>query len=70
MIDALVKEQRRDTELLNATLVDKLSRRGMAVNRPDQGPFRARLGSFYQKWKGEFGDTVWTTLEKYSGKLG
>ena len=65
----LVTEQRRDDEVLNATLVDKLSRRGMVVNKPDQTPFRARLASAYQKWRGEFGDTAWSLLEKYTGRL-
>lgn len=65
-----ISEQRRDNALLNATLLDKLKRRGMIVNKTEQGPFRAKLGNFYKNAKAEFGGTAWALLEKYSGKLG
>ncbi|GAC1414711.1 MAG: TRAP transporter substrate-binding protein [Candidatus Velthaea sp.] len=61
--------QRRDVAQLNDSLSDKLSRRGMIVNKADTSGFRARLGPFYQRWKAEFGETAWSALEKYSGKL-
>jgi hypothetical protein len=41
----------------------------MAVNKPDPAAFRAKLGPFYQRWKAEFGDSAWSLLEKYTGKL-
>lgn len=61
--------QRRDLSLLNASLTDKLARRGLAVNTIDQTGFRAKLGPFYAKWKGEFGDRAWSLLEAANGKL-
>ena len=61
--------QRKDTDLLNTTLVAKLQSQGMAVNKPDPAAFRAKLGPFYQRWKAEFGDSAWSLLEKYTGKL-
>lgn len=61
--------QRRDLLLLNVSLRDKLARRGMKVNDVDTAPFRAKLGSFYARWKGEFGSSAWALLEQNSGKL-
>lgn len=61
--------QRRDVALLNESLADKLARRGMTINKADTGGFRSRLGPFYARWKADFGDTAWTAMEKYSGKL-
>ncbi len=62
--------ERQDVALLNASLADKLARRGMKVNIADTSGFHTRLQPFYTKWKGEFGDVAWSALEKYSGKLG
>jgi TRAP-type C4-dicarboxylate transport system substrate-binding protein len=62
-------QQRAATERLNGTLRTALAQHGMAVNDVDPGPFRARLASFYQSSKAEFGPTAWPLLEKYSGKL-
>jgi tripartite ATP-independent transporter DctP family solute receptor len=63
--------QRRDTMLLNASLADKLARRGMTVNIADTAGFRAKLREtkFYERWKAEFGSTAWDLLEAHSGKL-
>ncbi|MDB5027420.1 MAG: dicarboxylate transporter, DctP subunit [Candidatus Eremiobacteraeota bacterium] len=63
-----VMEQRQATEHVNTTLRTTLAQH-MAVNSADPGPFRARLGSFYQSWKAQFGPTPWSLLEKYTGKL-
>jgi tripartite ATP-independent transporter DctP family solute receptor len=62
--------QRRDSQLLNDTLVDKLRREGMIVNTTDVSRFRTRLGDFYREYRGVFGDTAWNLLEQTSGKLG
>jgi tripartite ATP-independent transporter DctP family solute receptor len=62
--------QRTDTAQLNASLLDKLARRGMLVNKPDTAPFKAKLTDFYKKWKATFGPQAWALLEKYSGPLG
>jgi tripartite ATP-independent transporter DctP family solute receptor len=47
-----------------------LAQDGLTINTVNTAPFRAALGSFYAKWKGEFGATAWGLLEKYSGRLG
>jgi tripartite ATP-independent transporter DctP family solute receptor len=67
--DSFALAQRKDTDALNMDIIAKLATQGMSVNRPDPAAFRARLVPFYQYWKGEFGNTSWSLLEKYSGKL-
>ena len=62
--------QRRDSQLLNDTLVDKLRREGMAVNTADVSGFRPRLTGFYREYRDAFGPTAWGLLEQTSGKLG
>ncbi len=62
--------QRGDVARLNASLADKLGRRGLTINIADTSGFKRKLQPFYTKWKGEFGDVAWNALEKYSGKLG
>ena len=63
--------QRRDTALLNASLEDKLKRRGMQVVDADTATFRAKLreSKFYERWKAEFGPAAWDLLEAKTGKL-
>jgi tripartite ATP-independent transporter DctP family solute receptor len=63
--------QRRDTQLRNASLADKLGRRGMVLNTADTSGFRAALASsgFYARWKDRFGTQAWSLLEASSGKL-
>ena len=60
--------ERRDTKLLNVSLVDKLTRQGTGIIRVDQAPFRARLGSYYQDWASTFGPTQWGLLENALGR--
>jgi len=62
--------QRRDFQLLTASLTDKLKRLGMAEYACDIASFKARLKPYYTKWKGEFGAKAWAALEQYSGPLG
>lgn len=71
-MDAATKLQRRDLALLDASLVDKLQRQGLAFNEPSQATFKAKLveSGYYARWHNEFGDKAWTTLERYAGKLG
>ncbi|HTW85029.1 MAG TPA: TRAP transporter substrate-binding protein [Candidatus Sulfotelmatobacter sp.] len=71
-IDAKALTNRRDMQLSEASLADKLVRRGMVLNRVEVGPFRARLASagFYAKEKVAFGDAAWTALERSVGYLG
>jgi tripartite ATP-independent transporter DctP family solute receptor len=62
--------QRRDTEVRNDTLADKLRREGMILNVAETGSFRAQLGDFYRSWRDQFGPDAWSLLEATSGKLG
>ena len=55
---------RRDTDVIDSALKDKLSRQGIAFNEVNQEPFRARLGAYYRSWANEFGPTAWSLLEK------
>ena len=63
--------QRRDTQIRNDTLADKLVRDGMVMNKAETGSMRAKLTSsgFYGRWKAKFGDQAWSLLERTSGKL-
>jgi tripartite ATP-independent transporter DctP family solute receptor len=63
--------QRRDTQLRNDSLADKLVRRGMILNKADTRGMRAKLTSsgFYTKWRDKFGAQPWALLERTSGKL-
>lgn len=71
-IDKYALSDRRETEILNNSLADKLSRMGMQINRPDTEPFKAKLssGGFYARWRETFGPAAWALLEQSVGKLG
>jgi TRAP-type C4-dicarboxylate transport system substrate-binding protein len=70
-VKTYVAMQRAYTDNLNRQLGDKLAARGMIFNTADVSTFRAKLGGgFYQRWKNEFGPTVWSLLEREVGKLG
>ena len=60
--------ERRDVKLLNASLEEKLGRRGLTLNRVDQTPFRARLGSYYDTWSRAFGPSAWSMLQHSLGR--
>ena len=62
--------QRHDFAALTAALTDKLQRLGLTVYQCDVPSFKAKLGDYYKKWRGTFGDQPWSLLEKYTGKLG
>ncbi|MBV8601374.1 MAG: TRAP transporter substrate-binding protein [Candidatus Eremiobacteraeota bacterium] len=62
--------QRADTINLNNSLADKLRRQGMQVVNPDRDSFKKKLGPYYARWKNEFGQTAWSLLEQYTGKIG
>ena len=65
------KDQRRDNDLLNNSLADKLQRQGLTFNKADTNTFKAKLAAnnFYARWKETFGAEAWGLLEKYTGKL-
>jgi tripartite ATP-independent transporter DctP family solute receptor len=60
----------RNVQLQSDAARTTLAQDGLTINNVDNAPFRAALGSFYTKWKGEFGATAWGLLEKYAGRLG
>jgi tripartite ATP-independent transporter DctP family solute receptor len=60
--------EQRDMKLVNASLADKLTRQGLAVNRVDQTPFRALLHAYYQNWANAFGPTAWGFLQTSLGR--
>jgi tripartite ATP-independent transporter DctP family solute receptor len=69
----IADRQRKDVMRLNDTLIGKLQTQGMNVNKlsaADRATMRAKLPDFYKRWKGEFGETAWSLLESYTGKLG
>jgi tripartite ATP-independent transporter DctP family solute receptor len=61
--------QRADTEKLNDTVREELTKQGMTFTDPDKAAFREVLKSagFYSEWKGKFGDEAWGILEKAVG---
>ncbi len=63
--------QRRDTQLRNDSLSEKLARHGLTMNRADTSGFRTKLAGsgFYTRWRDKFGPQAWSLLEKTSGKL-
>jgi TRAP-type transport system periplasmic protein len=60
---------RRDMELSNASLEEKLGRRGLQINPVDATSFRAKLRPFYAGQKADFGASAWALLEKTAGTL-
>ena len=71
-INAAGVKEREDVAKLNAGLQQELAGKGLAFNQPNVTPFRDKLRSagFYAEWKAKFGNEAWSTLEKYTGKLG
>jgi tripartite ATP-independent transporter DctP family solute receptor len=62
--------ERSDLTIGNASVADKLRRQGITFNDADVSTMKARLGTYYARWKNEFGPTVWGLLEAKVGKLG
>ena len=71
-MNAAVLHARSDNKILNASVADKLKRRGMIFNEVDVASFRSKLisANYYQRWRKEFGEKAWAALEKYANKLG
>ena len=71
-MDSFALQNRAQTEALNNSLSDKLTRLGMKINGVDPAPFRAKLAAsgFYTKYKAQYGDANWALLEASAGKLG
>ncbi|HYZ15859.1 MAG TPA: TRAP transporter substrate-binding protein [Candidatus Acidoferrum sp.] len=62
---------RNDNVMLNRSVRDKLTRRGMIFNDVDKDSFRKKLSDakYYDRWKAEFGSKAWAALERYSNRL-
>jgi tripartite ATP-independent transporter DctP family solute receptor len=68
-VNTYAMNNRREMELSNRALQDKLARRGMQINAVETAPFRAKLEPFYTDQKAQFGATTWALLEKTTGRL-
>lgn len=64
--------EREDVVKLTDSLRTKLAGAGMTFVEPNRQAFRDVLNgsSFYKDWREKFGPEAWTTLERYTGKLG
>jgi TRAP-type C4-dicarboxylate transport system substrate-binding protein len=62
---------RNDNVMLNRSVRDQLTRRGMTFNEVDKESFKKKLveSKYYERWKAEFGPVAWAALEKYANKL-
>ena len=62
---------RNDNVMLNRSVRDQLTRRGMTFNEVDKESFKKKLveSKYYERWKAEFGSVAWAALEKYANKL-
>src|SRR5581483_2398017 len=63
--------ERHDDEVLMQSVRGKLEREGIVFNEPSPESFKAKLAAagYYGRWRSEFGDTAWSALEKYAGRL-
>ena len=63
---------RADIASLNESVRAKLVTAGMSFVEPKRQDFVAALNTanFYKDWKEKFGAEAWSTLERYTGKLG
>jgi tripartite ATP-independent transporter DctP family solute receptor len=70
-MNAAALAARHDNEILNRSVRDKLTRRGMVFNDVDKESFKKKLSDakYYDRWKGEFGATAWAALERYANRL-
>lgn len=64
--------ERQDLVKLTESLREKLTKAGMTFVDPNRQAFREALNAspFYKEWKDKFGAPAWSTLERYTGKLG
>jgi tripartite ATP-independent transporter DctP family solute receptor len=70
-LSTAAERERADIQGLNSSLVESLTKAGIAFNAPDKAAFRDALkaGGFYGEWKEKFGPEAWGLLEKYAGPL-
>ena len=70
--DAQALEERVTNQNLNNTLEATLTQQGLTFTRPDHGAFQAApaKSGIYKTWETQFGPTLWSALEKFTGPLG
>lgn len=69
-INAKALSNRREMELSNASLAEKMGRvYRMQINQVETAPFRAKLKPFYARERADFGPEAWGFLEKSVGTL-
>ncbi|MBV8600419.1 MAG: TRAP transporter substrate-binding protein, partial [Candidatus Eremiobacteraeota bacterium] len=70
-INAAAELERNDNDIQDRAVQDLLHRQGLAVNFPKPETFKAKLNAngYYQRWRNEFGEQLWTLLERYTGPL-
>jgi tripartite ATP-independent transporter DctP family solute receptor len=70
-INAAALKEREDVAMLNATLQQDLTDKGLIFNKLDPAPFRDKLraAGFYTEWKNKYGEEAWSLLEKSIGKF-
>ena len=66
-----VRAERKDIIEQNATVQDRLARKGLAFNTPDRDAFKQILveAGFYKDWKEKMGPDMWSKLEAAVGPL-
>jgi TRAP-type transport system periplasmic protein len=70
-INAAALKEREDVAMLNATLQQDLTAKGLVFNKPDPAPFRDKLraAGFYTEWRNKYGEEAWSLLEKSIGRF-
>ena len=67
--EAYAKRQRADIERVNAEGEAVLVGHGMTLSQVDTASIRAKLGSFYARWKAKFPAETWRLLEAHASGL-
>ncbi len=62
--------ERRNVDILNNSLSEKLQRQGLTINQADSASIKAALGPFYGRWKDQLGTRAWSLLESSVGPVG
>lgn len=70
--DRAAERQRSDFIAMESSSEARLKAAGIEFTDPDREAFRRALlaANYYADWKGKFGASAWSTLERYTGPLG
>ncbi|MGE0779286.1 TRAP transporter substrate-binding protein [Mycolicibacterium sp.] len=60
---------RQDVDAVNDAGIGTLTGKGMLVNDVDTASFTARLGGFYDTWRGIYGQDVWNILRRFTNAV-